>query len=76
MGHPTFNKDLLPFDINLLRQALPNCLPSLKVQITLTIGGAILIEASPSVLGFDISPRMAVWIISGHPLKSTGQVSE
>ena len=45
----------------MLRHVLPNCLSSLIVQITLTIGGAILIEASLSFLGLGIAPPMAAW---------------
>ncbi len=45
----------------MLRHVLPNCLSSLIVQITLTIGGAILIEASLSFLGLGITPPMAAW---------------
>ncbi|UCD28139.1 MAG: ABC transporter permease [Planctomycetota bacterium] len=45
----------------MLLHVLPNCLSSLIVQITLTIGGAILIEASLSFLGLGISPPMAAW---------------
>jgi peptide/nickel transport system permease protein len=45
----------------MLRHVLPNCLSSLIVQITLTIGGAILIEASLSFLGLGIAPPTAAW---------------
>ena len=40
---------------------LPNCLAPLIVQITLTIGGAILMEASLSFLGLGIAPPAAAW---------------
>ena len=40
---------------------LPNCLSSIIVQTTLTIGGAILMEASLSFLGLGISPPAAAW---------------
>ena len=40
---------------------LPNCLSPVIVQTTLTIGGAILMEASLSFLGLGISPPAAAW---------------
>jgi ABC-type dipeptide/oligopeptide/nickel transport system permease subunit len=45
----------------ILRHVLPNCLASLIVQITLTMGGAILMEASLSFLGLGIAPPAAAW---------------
>lgn len=45
----------------LSRHVLPNCLASLIVQITLTIGGAILLEASLSFIGLGIAPPAAAW---------------
>lgn len=45
----------------LSRHILPNCLSSLIVQITLTIGGAILMEASLSFIGLGIAPPAAAW---------------
>jgi len=45
----------------MFRHVLPNCLSSLIVQVTLTIGGAILMEASLSFLGLGIAPPAAAW---------------
>ncbi len=45
----------------LARHILPNCLASLIVQITLTMGGAILMEASLSFIGLGIAPPAAAW---------------
>jgi peptide/nickel transport system permease protein len=45
----------------MLRHVLPNCLSPIIVQTTLTIGGAILMEASLSFLGLGISPPAAAW---------------
>jgi ABC-type dipeptide/oligopeptide/nickel transport system permease subunit len=45
----------------MFRHVLPNCLSSLIVQATLTIGGAILMEASLSFLGLGIAPPAAAW---------------
>ncbi len=45
----------------MLRHILPNCLSSIIVQATLTIGGAILLEASLSFIGLGISPPAAAW---------------
>jgi peptide/nickel transport system permease protein len=45
----------------MLRHVLPNCLSPIIVQTTLTIGGAILIEGSLSVLCLGISPPAAAW---------------
>jgi peptide/nickel transport system permease protein len=45
----------------MFRHVLPNCLSSLIVQVTLTIGGAILMEASLSFLGLGIGPPAAAW---------------
>jgi ABC-type dipeptide/oligopeptide/nickel transport system permease subunit len=40
---------------------LPNCLSTIIVQTTLTIGGTILMEASLSFLSLGISPPAAAW---------------
>ncbi len=45
----------------MIRHVLPNCLSSIIVQTTLTIGGAILMEASLSFLGLGIAPPAAAW---------------
>jgi peptide/nickel transport system permease protein len=45
----------------LARHIFPNCLASLIVQITLTMGGAILMEASLSFIGLGIAPPAAAW---------------
>jgi peptide/nickel transport system permease protein len=45
----------------LLRHVLPNCLSPVTVQTTLTIGGAVLMEASLSFLGLGIAPPSAAW---------------
>ena len=45
----------------MFRHVLPNCLSPIIVQTTLTIGGAILMEASLSFLGLGISPPAAAW---------------
>jgi peptide/nickel transport system permease protein len=45
----------------MLLHVLPNCLSPVIVQTTLTIGGAILMEASLSFLGLGIAPPAAAW---------------
>ncbi len=45
----------------MLRHVLPNCLSPVIVQTTLTIGGAVLMEASLSFLGLGIAPPTAAW---------------
>ena len=45
----------------LIRHILPNCLPSILVQITLAMGTAILIEAGLSYLGLGVQPPTATW---------------
>jgi peptide/nickel transport system permease protein len=51
----------------LARHILPNALPALLVQITLTMAVAILIEAGLSYLGLGVQPPTATW---GTMLKS------
>lgn len=43
------------------RHVLPNCLSPLIVQATMSIGSAVLIEASLSFLGLGIAPPAAAW---------------
>jgi len=45
----------------MLRHVLPNSLSPLIVQVTMTMGGAILMEASLSFLGLGIKPPQAAW---------------
>jgi peptide/nickel transport system permease protein len=40
---------------------LPNCLSPIIVQSTMTIGGAVLMEASLSFIGLGIAPPAAAW---------------
>ncbi len=51
----------LPHRQILLRHVLPNILPSLVVQIALTLGTALLAEASLSFLGLGVHPPAASW---------------
>ena len=51
----------------ILRHILPNCLPSIMVQITLAMAVAVLIEAGLSYLGLGVQPPTATW---GTMLKS------
>jgi ABC-type dipeptide/oligopeptide/nickel transport system permease subunit len=61
------------------RHVLPNCLSPIIVQTTLTIGGAILMEASLSFLSLGIAPPAAAWgamvfdgyrYLTSHPILS------
>ncbi|MER3537274.1 MAG: peptide ABC transporter permease [Thermus sp.] len=45
----------------MFRHLVPNTLAPLIVQATLQIGGAILVEAALSFLGFGIQPPVATW---------------
>lgn len=45
----------------LLRHVLPNVLAPMIILFTITVGGAILIEASISFLGFGIPPPTPTW---------------
>ena len=45
----------------LLRHVLPNVLAPIIILFTVTVGGAILIEASISFLGFGIPPPIPTW---------------
>jgi peptide/nickel transport system permease protein len=45
----------------MFRQILPNCFSPLIVQMTMSIGGAILAEAMLSFLGVGILPPAAAW---------------
>jgi peptide/nickel transport system permease protein len=45
----------------MFHHVLPNCLSTIIVQVSLTIGGAILMEASLSFLGLGIAPPAAAW---------------
>jgi peptide/nickel transport system permease protein len=51
----------------LFRHILPNAMPSILVQITLTMAVAILVEAGLSYLGLGVQPPTATW---GTMLKS------
>jgi peptide/nickel transport system permease protein/oligopeptide transport system permease protein len=51
----------------IVRHILPNALPSIMVQVTLTMAVAILIEAGLSYLGLGVQPPTATW---GTMLKS------
>lgn len=51
----------------LWRHILPNALPAILVQITLTMAVAVLVEASLSYLGLGVQPPTATW---GTMLKS------
>ena len=45
----------------LLRHMLPNILPALLVQVTLSLGFVILVESSLSYLGLGVQPPDASW---------------
>lgn len=45
----------------LWRHILPNAMPALLVQITLTMAVAVLVEASLSYLGLGVQPPTATW---------------
>lgn len=45
----------------LLREILPNCIPSLTAQLTLDIGYAVLDLAAMSFLGLGVQPPTADW---------------
>ncbi|MGQ9753213.1 MAG: ABC transporter permease [Thermaceae bacterium] len=45
----------------MFRHLVPNTLAPLIVQATLQVGGAILVEAALSFLGFGIQPPVATW---------------
>ena len=45
----------------ILRHILPNALPAILVQITLTMAVAVLIEAGLSYLGLGVQPPTATW---------------
>jgi ABC-type dipeptide/oligopeptide/nickel transport system permease subunit len=45
----------------IVRHILPNALPSILVQITLTMAVAVLIEAGLSYLGLGVQPPTATW---------------
>lgn len=45
----------------IIRHILPNALPSILVQITLTMAVAVLIEAGLSYLGLGVQPPTATW---------------
>jgi ABC-type dipeptide/oligopeptide/nickel transport system permease subunit len=51
----------------IVRHILPNALPAIMVQVTLTMAVAILIEAGLSYLGLGVQPPTATW---GTMLKS------
>ena len=51
----------LPHRQILVRHVLPNITPSLVVQVALTIGTALLAEASLSFLGLGVHPPEASW---------------
>lgn len=51
----------------LFRHILPNAMPSILVQVTLTMAVAILVEAGLSYLGLGVQPPTATW---GTMLKS------
>lgn len=51
----------------IVRHILPNALPAILVQVTLTMAVAILIEAGLSYLGLGVQPPTATW---GTMLKS------
>jgi peptide/nickel transport system permease protein len=52
-----------------LRHLVPNMVPELLVQTTLSFGGAILAESSLSYLGLGVQPPLADW----GSMVSTGQ---
>ncbi|MGD9710838.1 MAG: ABC transporter permease [Thermomicrobiales bacterium] len=45
----------------ILRHILPNAMPAILVQITLTMAVAVLIEAGLSYLGLGVQPPTATW---------------
>ena len=54
---------------NALKHILPNCLPYNIIQMTTSLGGAILCESSLSYLGMGINPPTATWgsmVYSGY----------
>lgn len=45
----------------MIRHILPNCLSSLTVQATLSVGGAMLVEGALSFLSLGITPPTPAW---------------
>jgi ABC-type dipeptide/oligopeptide/nickel transport system permease subunit len=54
-----------------LRQIMPNVLPPLIVQTTLSIASAVIAEVSLSFLGLGQQPPLPIWVVCSTPPKTT-----
>jgi ABC-type dipeptide/oligopeptide/nickel transport system permease subunit len=54
-----------------LRHIMPNVLPPLIVQATLSIASAVIAEVSLSLLGLSQQPPLTIWVVCSTSPKTT-----